>query len=234
MKKIKKNYDSPVKYIKMIFILILFLASSAVSLLIAFTLGLEEIGVAEAIKLRSLSFIIILIIAIYLYRKDLKRDWKYFKKTHKHDMKIAFKYWLVGIIIMLSVNFLLAKAGLSISNNEKAVREMLVAAPLISGLTTVLIGPILEELVFRHAFYSVIKNKFIFVLSSGIIFGGLHVIGSMNNVFDLFYLIPYSTLGICFALTMSKTKTVYPSIILHIWHNFILAFLNFLLSGLIL
>ncbi len=229
----KTVVDKSKKYLKMFFLLLVFLMSSSFTYMAAIALGVDIADKKVLVILRAIDFIVITLVAILLYRKDLAKDWKKFQKTKESDMKIAFLYWGVGMLIMMSSNFLLAKAGLTISNNEQAVRQTLAASPLIAGLTTVILGPIAEELVFRHSFYSVFKNKVVFVLTSGLIFSGLHVIGSMNSYFDLLFMIPYSALGILFALTMVKTKTVYPSIFIHIWHNFLLTFINFLASGVI-
>ena len=64
---------------------------------------------------------------------------------------------------------------------------------------------------------------------SGLIFGGLHVVGNINHWYDLLYLIPYCTPGFIFAYIMSKTNNVFVSMGLHFLHNGMIMSLQVLL-----
>ena len=97
-----------------------------------------------------------------------------------------------------------------------------------------ILAPIIEELTFRKAFREVFTNKTLFVLASGLIFGGLHVILSLNSLWDLFYIIPYSSLGIAFGYMYQKTDNIYTSIIMHIFHNTALTTLSLIGGAMIL
>jgi len=79
-----------------------------------------------------------------------------------------------------------------------------------------------EELVFRKAFKDAIKNKWLFIIISGLIFGGMHVVGSYTTITDLLFIIPYSCLGFAFAAAYYNTDTIFTSITLHMIHNTIL------------
>jgi membrane protease YdiL (CAAX protease family) len=81
-----------------------------------------------------------------------------------------------------------------------------------------------------------IKNspKWVFIITSGIVFGLLHVITSFDYLYDLLYIIPYSSLGIAFALIYYRTNNVFSSIFVHALHNTILVILNIFLIGVIL
>ena len=63
------------------------------------------------------------------------------------------------------------------------------------------------------------NNKFIYVLLSGFIFGGLHAISSITTLLDLVYLIPYCSLGFIFAYLYTKTDNIFSTIIAHSFHN---------------
>lgn len=231
----KDMFNQAKPYMKMILVLLLFMASSYISILIANILDIDprELLAKDEATLIVISLFLILLAVIFIYRKELKYSWFKFKKTAEADLKLAFTYWFVGVLFMMASNFLLSKAGMGIPNNESSVRAMLDSVPFIAGIQLIFIGPILEELVFRQSFYSAFKNKKVFVIVSTLLFGSIHVFGAMTSYYDLLYLIPYSSVALAFGLTMYKTETVYPTIITHIWHNFLTFFVTFLFSGVI-
>ena len=102
---------------------------------------------------------------------------------------------------------------------------MIDVAPIIMLITAGIIGPINEELIFRKCFKNILKNKWFFILISGIVFGYLHVSGA-NSLNQFLYIIPYSSLGIAFATTYYKTNTVFSSIFVHMLHNTILTLIS--------
>ena len=122
-----------------------------------------------------------------------------------------------------------AKAG-----NEEGVQQLIHSSRFLSIIAIGILAPIIEELTFRKAFREVFTNKTLFVLASGLIFGGLHVILSLNSLWDLFYIIPYSSLGIAFGYMYQKTDNIYTSIIMHIFHNTALTTLSLIGGAMIL
>jgi len=80
-------------------------------------------------------------------------------------------------------------------------------------------APLTEELIFRKSIRDVIKNKWLYIIISGLIFGGLHVVSSIDSLIDLIYLIPYCSLGFVFASLYIKTNNIYSTIVAHSFHN---------------
>ena len=170
--------------------------------------------------------IMLLLILVLLHFKDLKKEAKSFKNNFKTDMDTALKYWFLGLTIMCISNIIIGIiANLNTSSNENAVQTLVSASPYLMLFTAGILAPICEELTFRKGISMIIKNKWIFAFISGFIFGLLHVIDS-NNILEYLYIIPYGSLGFFFALTYSKTKSIYPSIIMHSLHNSFLILLS--------
>ena len=80
-------------------------------------------------------------------------------------------------------------------------------------------APINEELTFRKSFKEIFPSKWVFVIMSGLIFGSLHVASYIETFSDIIYLIPYSALGIAFAILYYKTDNIFSSITMHSIHN---------------
>lgn len=170
--------------------------------------------------------VILVLVLIILYFKELKTEFKIFKKNIKLNMDTAFKYWFVGLMIMCISNIIIGLiANLNTSSNEEAVQTLVSSTPYLMLFTAGILAPIAEELTFRKGVSKLFKNKWVYSFSSGLIFGLLHVIGS-SNILEYLYIIPYGSLGFFFALTYYDTKSIYPSIIMHAIHNSALILLS--------
>ena len=56
------------------------------------------------------------------------------------------------------------------------------------------------------------------MITSGLLFGLVHVIGA-DNPLEYLLIIPYGALGMMFAKTINETDNVYSTILLHMLHN---------------
>ncbi len=116
-----------------------------------------------------------------------------------------------------------------IANNEQAIRDMMSISPIYIFFSAVLFAPLVEELVFRQAFKYIFSSKVLFVFMSALVFGGLHVISSIESLFDLLYIIPYGAPGAVFAYMLVKTDNIFVPMGFHFMHNGILVALQILL-----
>lgn len=172
--------------------------------------------------------ILVLCIILIIFNKKVEKDLDDILKNHKEYYSNCLKYYLIGLIVMTLSNAILALlSNGGIANNEEAVRSMFKLNPIYIYLSAVLFAPVVEELVFRQALRNIFGRNIIFVLISGIVFGGLHVLTSMTSTFDLLYLIPYSSLGLVFAFMLYKTDNIFVSIGFHFMHNGILMAIQF-------
>lgn len=232
MKKILQN-----KFIIFVITLVLFFISSLFQLIpiYIFKLDINSLTEYQKILLTIFSSTVTAAILIFIYHKDLKKDWIDFKKNKSLILNDAFQIWVLGLVIMAVSNIIINKFSPNIiANNEKSIRQMISAAPYFMLINTAILAPIVEELVFREAFRKAFKNDVLFVLLSGIIFGSLHVITSIKNVYDYLYLIPYCSLGLSFSYMHYKTKNIYAPLTMHIVHNTIMTILNIISIGMIL
>lgn len=179
----------------------------------------------------TISELLLLIILFIIYRKTILEDFKKFKKDINGNLELALRYWTVGFSLMLISNlFISLILGKTISGNEEAVRNYINSSPLLMIMSAVIFAPINEELTFRKSIRDALKNKWIYISVSGIIFGLLHIISYINTPQDLIYLIPYTSLGISFALLYYKTNNIFSSISMHTMHN-LLAIIIYLLGA---
>ena len=207
---------------KTLIVFLLFIFSSIFQLLglYLFKFDIKNLTTLQELILVSFSELTIFFILILIYFKDLIKDLKKLKNDFNKNMDIAIKYWLLGFLIMVVSNIII---GLFITkakaNNEAGVQELITGSTYISIIIFGIIAPFVEEVVFRKSFRDVLTNDKLFIITAGLIFGGLHVIPSMTSLWDLFYLIPYCSLGIAFSMIYQKTDNIFYSMFVHMLHN---------------
>ena len=180
-----------------------------------------------------------MVILFLLYKNKIINDFKKYFKKFGDNFELSFKYYFIGLLIMLASNLLItllfknATAG-----NEEAVRDMIDQVPIYMFFSVSIYAPFVEELIFRHSIKDavmchgdnkIIKGIYIFI--SGFIFAILHILGHANGIVDYIFLIPYMSLGIAFAALYNKTDNIFSSISMHLIHNTFTLILYFIAGG---
>lgn len=224
--KMKKNLIK--NLLKSITLIFLFYESIWIQKGLVALFHIHKITPKIAVILNTISSLIFAIFLILIYQKELKREWQIFKNKLSENMDIGIKYWLFGLLGMMIANLIITfvlKAGQA--NNEQSVQKMITAYPLVMIISAGIIAPINEEILFRKCFKNMINNQLLFILISGIFFGLLHIV-SATTFTQFLYIIPYSSLGIAFAIMYVKTDSVFTSMSMHMIHNTLLTLFSIL------
>ncbi len=174
--------------------------------------------------------IILILIIILTFKDQFKKAFQDIKKNHLNYFNNNLKYYLLGVVIMMASNLLINVLGGGISNNEAAVRDQFSETPIYIFISAVFLAPILEEGVFRLGLRNIFKNPFVFIVMSGSIFGGLHLMGMFDNALLPLYFLAYSIFGFVFAYMMTKTNNILVSMGFHFMHNGIFLSLQFFIQ----
>lgn len=199
-----------------------------------FNIDISKLTNIENTLLGLFSNISLLIILITIYFKDLKREFIIFKDNLIVNLEIGFKYWIIGLFIMMASNIIITIFTGGIAANEELVQGMIKQVPILALLSAGIIAPLVEELCFRKSIKDIIKNKYVGSLLSGILFGLLHIAFSCSSYTDFLYVIPYGSLGFVFSMMYYETNTVATSIFMHFLHNSILTILSIISLGFII
>lgn len=231
MSFIKKNKN----YIILITVVSMFLCSSVFRLIPIILFNIEPDTPFKTALISLIGNTITCSIIVYIFRKTLIQDFKVFKSKWLSLLETGVTYWVIGLFIMMISNLIISNllSG-ALASNEQNVRNLLTAFPIISIIMTSLLAPLTEELIFRKAFLDVFKNKWSYILISGIIFGSLHVVLTLESMYELLYLIPYCSLGIAFSYMYYETKNIIVPITIHMLHNTILSIFTLISVGMIL
>lgn len=166
----------------------------------------------------------IYIIAVVIYYRDLFINGikDYFKKFTS-NLGTSFKYWGIGLGIMIVTNLLLNYFVFpgQIANNEEVNRQFLEMNKIIGFIQIVFMAPVIEELIFRYSIRKITNDKVWYPLLSGLVFGLPHALTGITTPLELLYTIPYGALGWAFASLYNKTDNIITNISMHMLHNFI-------------
>ena len=227
MNKLSKDREW---YINLLICLCAFLSLEIFPFIVSSTL---KNVIKNGVILNLINSALMISFLIFLFYKDLKVEFKTFKKNLSSSLKTGFKYYVMGIGGMIISSLIITQFTGGTSANESSVRELLLASPVFMLINISILAPITEELIFRKSIQPLIKNKWVRAILSGILFGGAHLLtGDAIRLVDLLFLLPYGTLGFVFSLMDNDTKTTFTSIIFHGLHNAATGILLLLVSSL--
>ncbi len=213
------------KIILFITILLSFLLFEIIYLFIG--IDFNNLSYSDNIKLILIKDVFFTMLLILLYFKYLKEKIKDFFHNFKKYLSISFKDWLTGFMIMIISNIFINLFMTGLGENENEVQQLISTLPIIAFIMTTFFAPFVEEMIFRKSLQDCFKNKYLFMIISGLLFGLVHVLGS-TNPYEYLLIIPYGALGFMFAHTLSKTDNIFCTIMMHMFHNGLLTLLAIL------
>lgn len=224
----KRNKDLLKRIGKLLLIFCLFECSRYLQLIPIWLFRIKKITPEINVLLSCFSNLILLMILFFIYRIDLRKDWKHFKKSFNKSIDSCFKYWFLGLFGMMVSNILINTVlKLGQADNEQIVQSMISTLPIVMLINAGIIAPIIEELLFRKAFKDAIQSKWKFIIISSLVFGFMHVVVATSFI-DLIFFIPYTCLGLAFAYMYCDTDSIFTSILAHMLHNTILILISIL------
>ncbi|RFU69242.1 CPBP family intramembrane metalloprotease [Peribacillus saganii] len=175
----------------------------------------KELQVKSGAYWIIISFFITITIVLLLLRREMKES------LHSRDGVAASSavLWAIGGVFLAFFSQYAAGAielALGIkpgSENTQQIVSLIEQVPLVMVVTSI-VGPILEEIIFRKIIFGELYKRFNFFISallSSIIFGIAHL--------ELVHIILYSAMGFTFAYLYVKTKRILVPIFAHVTMN---------------
>ena len=182
--------------------------------------------------------------------------WKPFMEDIKKTNKKVFAYGAMGLGLAYGGNviatIILEVLGVTeikgTASNQEAINSMFDQpwwGLILLFIVIVILAPIIEELVFRKAIFTVIKNKNLALAVSSLVFGALHCVSTaiivlqtcfqgeasyLDFIIELIYILPYSLMGLGLGLCYIKgNRNIGTSIFAHMLNNGISFFASILL-----
>ena len=169
-------------------------------------------------------YVIIFIPLAFLDFDELKMDY-YRVKHNKQSFKKTFFIFL-GIFYLTAI--IVGRISTALydrtSTNQEAINELLtkdniLIIPFI--IVVCVIGPIVEEIVYRRAIFSVLRNKYLSIIVSSTIFGMIHILTTDDTIYHLIVIsLPYFASGVIYSLAYEKSNhNLWLPALVHIFNN---------------
>ena len=179
-------------------------------------------------------YVVILLLLLFIFRKDVKRDIKYFIKYFKEYNLLVFKYYGISLLFLLIISISIKfTTGIDNATNQVNLSSLFTKTPIYVMILSMIYAPITEELMFRGIFRKFIKNKWLFIFISGLLFGAAHVLDDFQSIGELLYIFVYGILGCFLAYVYTKTNNIFTNIYFHFIQN-TLAIVALLLTSFLL
>ena len=193
-------------------------------------LGFNKLSTPLKLIVSIIYELFILLTVIFIYLKTIVNDFIDYKQNIKYYINNYLKYWFLNLGLMMITNIIIINiTNINSSTNQEYITKLLGKYPIYTIVATILIAPITEELIFRLNIRKIFKNNILFIITSGLVFGALHLTVA-TSFKELLFIIPYSIPGFIFAYTLTKSKNIFVPISLHTLHNTVMILLQILIT----
>lgn len=169
VKKSTSNTYESVKLIKTLLVFISYLLYSNV-----ISVVLSTFKITNATMLSFLADLIFLICIVFAYRDNLKKDFENLKKDYK--ISSIIKTIIIWVVIIFVFNILMGAItemiypNMATDDNTNAMSTLFKTSMSYSLFKTMIFAVVAEELLYRESISDVVKNKYIFIVISSIVY----------------------------------------------------------------
>lgn len=165
------------------------------------------------------------VIFIVIQRKMLTESLNDYIKNYKKYLPHVAVSVPITLFFIVVIAIIISHFGIGDSSNEAAIDEAVKADPLIEGLTLLLIGPFVEEMVFRGFIYEKVRCRIkdsrkmlicLWILIAAVLFALNHCDPEELKSLKLMasYLIVFSE-GLVMTGLYEKDRNIFSSLLLH-------------------
>ncbi len=181
-------------------------------------LSREQASINAMVYWSIFSFIVALFIILFFLRKEFNTSHTLTRGKEKASAGESALWAIAGVFIAFFAQSIAIQFESLIgieqgSENTQLIVNLITQIPLFAIITSI-VGPILEEIVFRKVIFGTIYKRYNFFVSalvSSVIFGLAH--------FEPEHIILYSAMGFTFAYLYVKTQRILVPILAHVAMN---------------
>jgi len=176
-----------------------------------------------------LTYLALIPAIFYLLKVEFTQDYLEFKLIKNEwflIIMVGYLYLILGnVLSMYASEFIGTLIGIVPSeavNQMTIIRSLEGPGAIFMFLSAVIMGPIIEELIFRKSIFGLIKNNTLALIVSAVIFGSIHLIGEASILSALVNGISYYVMGFIFGyIYLKNNKNIMAPIAIHILSNLI-------------
>ena len=217
------------KLLSKIFVVMLYFVIPYYTIIILNTFKIDEkIGLV----IQMIVNFILLFTVIKVLKKTLKKEYSIFKRNKFKYLKQGLGIFVIGLLLYYVATFvihMLFPILFDIDQNYNIMLSNFKKVPILLVINTIFYYPVIEELVFKSIFKDTIKNKWTFVIITGLLIAFFQTIFSSTNYISYLLLIPRLIIGMTFSYMYYKTKNVFTPIIYRMAYNLLLNIANLII-----
>lgn len=167
----------------------------------------------------------LLILIVIFYKKYLKKDLSLIDNKQKFISEI-FSYLVLFMIVKIISAFVTSIMSFVIGNkaiasdNQGLIESLTNTSPVLMFISSVIFAPIVEEGLFRLSLRKVVKNKYIFMIISGFVFGLMHIFPTDLPIsVALTQGIVYCAAGVSLAYIYVESDNIWYAVTIHAINN---------------
>lgn len=165
-----------------------------------------------------ISYSLMIFFFVYIYKDDFKCSFLKLKEDLKKNILKVFIVCTILTILIYVANGLIYYFFQIVAPNELETEKYLSASPILMGINVIVLGPIIEELVYRYPFKFVKGKKIITYVIASTLFALTHL-SNLANPINFIFIIPYLLLSFSLGYGLYKTDNILVSILIHIMNN---------------
>ncbi|GAF39758.1 ABC superfamily ATP binding cassette transporter permease subunit [Agrilactobacillus composti DSM 18527 = JCM 14202] len=197
--------------------LLLVMVAEVVAMIFVRKVQSQVVGSLLALGMSALAFVV----AIYLFRSLLAKDWPTYRQHIWRNLLISFGVMLVLQLALPLIRQLMGatNSGQTMGGGNETFTLPLAALGVLTSLTSIM-GPVVEEVIARYVLFYQFKNRgvvtWLMFVVSAVFFGLIHWSGFQGNVTAM---IPYMLMGAILALVYYFTNNIWFTIMAHIFFD---------------
>lgn len=136
-------------------------------------------GISDNILASFIGDIIFSIFVIYTYRKNLKSDLKKIKKLSSKKLFLTILKWVALVFVFVMFCGFITEIifpNQSIDANNDAIYNLYSISTWYTIFKTMIFGTIIEEILYRESVRDNVKNKFMFIIISAVVYTFMNTI----------------------------------------------------------
>lgn len=192
--------------------------------------------VTNTTMISFLADLIFLVCIIFVYKDNLKNDFENLKKDYK--ISNIIKTVIIWVVIIFVSTILMGAItemiypNVAADDNTNAITSLLDASTFYTIFKTMIFAVVAEELLYRESISDVVKNKYLFVVISSIIYTIMNFIfvGFESNIIAMYVLIYFLPALLCSTAYVKNNNNIIILMLIKFFYNLIP--LIILLSGL--
>lgn len=173
--------------------------------------------------IRFTCMFLLLLFFIFIYKSDIIKDIKAFKKEGLKLIGKSLLYFLILLVVLTGTSAILMSIYPNFEYTNSSIIDTLIKDHFYLMLVYVfIISLFTEQIVFRKVFKDILHNKYFFIIFSGLIYGIFQVGYNISSLNDICTIIPFTFAGIILNLSYEKTDNILTPCLVYFFYDLFL------------